>query len=226
MRPQVLALPLLLLSCSVGHSKLTLTVDSTRLVADGETGTVVKVCNDSDEPADLTVMLRSSTGSWEGAADDDPQSIEVALTADAICAEATWLAPSKVGQVRFEVEVDGVVRAREARKLLKAEVSAVEIKGGLLSEEQVSALTLTADVATKTGGTATDGSVIDLVVVGSVPAGVAYLSDPSIVVGKRDHVLLYAPAGTESIDVQATVDGSPAVTSCRRFSTSTIQPCP
>jgi hypothetical protein len=225
MRTSPLLMPLLALSCTLGESKLTLTVDSEKLVADGETPTLVTVCNESVEPADVTAVLRASFGSWEGALESDAQSIELPLSAAAVCNSAAWIPPSKAGQVRFEVVVGGVAHARQSLQLLEASVTTVDIKGGLLSEDDVSALTLTADFTTVSGGTATDGTVVMLEVT-SDPVGRAYLSDRSIVVGKRDQVTLYAPAGTASVDVRATVEGSPDVTGCRRFSTTTIQACP
>jgi hypothetical protein len=216
---------MLLLSCTVGKSELTLDIQSTKLVADGESGTAIEVCNASDDPANVTATLRSSHGAWDGAADGDPRSIELLLSEKAPCGSATWTAPSKVGQVTFELEIAGVVRARETRALSKAKVSGVELKGGLLSEMDVSAIDLSANFSTDTGGTATDGTVLDLTVT-SVPAGRAYLSDSSIIVGKRSRVTLFAPAGTESVDVRATLGSDTEVTTCRRLTTTSIQTCP
>lgn len=226
MKIQVWVLSLIPLSCAdVGESKLSLTVEPARLVADGQSGASVRVCNDSSEPADVTATLRASVGAWDGAPESETRSIDLALTGDAPCDTAIWLPPSRTGQVRFEVEVGGVVRVRDSRSLVKAEVSEVEIQGALLSEEAVSAIELTADITTATGGDATQGTIVELRVE-SEPKGMAYVSNDSIIVGKRDRVMLYAPAGTESVQVRAVVVGAEDVTACRQFSTTSIQSCP
>lgn len=218
-----LALPL---ACSIGTSKLTLSLGNEPLVADGTTTRTITVCNESDEPAsNVTATLHASTGSWQGGKAADPQSIDLALTAESRCATAEWVPPTQVGSVSFEAAVAGAVLARESARVSEARVESLALRSGLLSATDASSLSLSIDFTTATGGEVTAGTIVSLHLASSTPVGQAYLSDSSIIVGKRDTVTLFAAAGTTSVNVEAWLKSNASVKDCKIISVTSVATC-
>ena len=224
-RPYICA-ALIASACTIGSSKLTLSVGSEPLVADGTTPRSITVCNESTDPASsVTATLHATSGTWLAAKSTDPTSADLTLSSAAPCASGSWIPPTRKGPVDFWVEVGGTIIARQEASTVAATIKQLELGAGLLSATDVSSVPLMVDFATDTGGQATEGTQVTLKVLSSDPAGQGYLSSGSLIVGKRDSVTLSTSAGTKSVRVQARLTTDSSVLDCKEISQTNVVAC-